>query len=98
MAEEEKKEPEKREWPPWWEWELDLWTHVEERMEDRRFTEVDLRRMMEQAMGFRRARRKGRWIIETKHQDKKWEIVVQPNTDTELLSVVTAYEVKRKKK
>ena len=28
MADEEKIEPEKREWPPWWDWELDPWTHV----------------------------------------------------------------------
>jgi hypothetical protein len=97
MAEEEK-EQEKREWPPWWEWELDPRPHVMERMEDRPFTEVDLRRMMEYATGFRPARRKGRWIIETKHQDLKWEVVVQPNDYTELLGVITAYQVKRKRK
>jgi len=85
-------------WPPWWEWELDLWSHLEERMEDRGFTEVDLRRMMEYANGYRRARREGRWIITTKHQGKDWEIVVQPDPDTKYLGVVTAYEVTPKSK
>lgn len=66
-------------WPPWWEWELDLWSH--------------LRRMMEYANGYRRARREGRWIITTKHRGKDWEIVVQPDPDTKYLGVVTAYEV-----
>jgi hypothetical protein len=30
-------------WPDWWEWELELTPHLEKRMEDREFTEVDLR-------------------------------------------------------
>ncbi len=34
--------------------ELDLTPHVEKRMEDRGFTEVDLREMLERASGFRR--------------------------------------------
>jgi len=55
-------------------------------------------RMMEYATGFRQARRKGRRIIETKHQDLSWEVVVQPDAYTELLGVITAYEVKRKRK
>ncbi len=36
-------------WPLWWEWELAIWTHVEERMEDRGFTEVELRRVLDYA-------------------------------------------------
>ena len=92
------KDQEKSDWPPWWDWELDLKSHVLERMEDRHFTEVDLRRMMEYATGFRQARRKSRWIIETKHQNFNWEVVVQPDTYTELLGVIPAYEVKRKRR
>ena len=38
-------------WPDWWEWELELTPHLEKRMEDREFTEVDLRAMLEQAEG-----------------------------------------------
>ena len=34
MAEKEQ-EQQKRDWPPWWEWELDLRPHVMERMEVR---------------------------------------------------------------
>ena len=86
-----------REWPPWWEWEVHLWTHLEERMEDRGFTEVDLRRMMEHASGYRPAQREGRWIIATKHLGQDWEIIVQPESDTKALGVVTAYAVTREK-
>ena len=67
-------------------------------MEDRGFTEVDLRRMMEYASGYHRARREGRWIIATRHQAEDWEIIVQPDPDTEYLGVVTAYEVTPKSK
>lgn len=87
----------RRDWPPWWEWELGLWDHVEERMEDRSFAEVDLRRMMEEAKGYKKARRKGRWIIETSHLGQRWEVIVKPDYDAEILDVVTAYPVERKK-
>ena len=81
--------------PPWWEWELDIWTHVEERMEDRGFTEVELRRMMERAGSLHRLPRRGRWVAETTHKGARWEVVVKPDPVTELLEVITAYPVKR---
>ena len=37
------------EWPAWWEWELEITPHLEKRMEDRDFTEIELREMLEQA-------------------------------------------------
>ena len=37
------------EWPDWWEWELELSPHLEKRMVDRDFTELDLRTMLENA-------------------------------------------------
>jgi hypothetical protein len=40
-------------WPPWWEWEIELTPHLEKRMEDRDFTEVDLRAMLHRARGFK---------------------------------------------
>lgn len=36
-------------WPDWWEWEVELTPHLERRMEDRSFSEVDLRGMLERA-------------------------------------------------
>jgi hypothetical protein len=35
------------EWPTWWEWEIEITSHLETRMEDRDFTEIDLRQMLE---------------------------------------------------
>ena len=88
----------RREWPPLWGWELDLWDHVEDRMEDRPFTEVDLRRMIVRAAGHRSARRPGRFIIETKHNGRRWHVIVKPDYDAELLEVITAYPERRRAK
>jgi hypothetical protein len=66
-------------------------------MEDRPFAEVDLRRMIEEAKVYKKARRKGRWIIETSHRGQRWEVIVKPDYDAEILDVVTAYPVERKK-
>jgi len=80
-------------WPKWWEWELEITPHIEKRMEQRDFTEVELREMMGRAQGYRPDRFEGRWIIETQHRQQDWEIVVEPDLEEELLVVVTAYPV-----
>jgi len=40
-------------------------------MDDRRFTELDLRAMLEAASGHRRDVAPGSWVIETKHRRKR---------------------------
>jgi hypothetical protein len=55
-------------WPAWWEWELELTPHLEKRMEDRDFTEVDLREMLAQAQGYSPDVEAGRWVIATQHR------------------------------
>jgi len=62
-------------------------------MDDRRFTEIDLRRMLERATGYREDIVDGRWVIDTKHRGKEWEVIVEPDFERQLLVVVTAYPV-----
>ena len=83
----------RREWPEWWNWELELSPHLLKRMGDRRFTEVDLRRMLERASGYRQDVVEGRWLIATRHRSKAWEVIVEPDWELRLLVVVTAYPV-----
>ena len=83
------------EWPAWWQWELEFTPHLEQRMEDRDFTEIDLREMPERAHGYRADVVEGRWVIETRHRGARWEIIVEPDSEEELLVVVTAYPVER---
>ncbi len=58
--------------PEWWDWELELTPHLEKRMEDRSFTEVQLRLMLERATGFRRDVIDGCYVVETRFRARAW--------------------------
>jgi len=60
-------------------------------MVDRDFTEVDLRRMLQYAGGLREDVLQGRWVVETRHLRQDWEVIVEPEPESQLLIVVTAY-------
>ena len=83
-------------WPAWWEWELELTPHVLKRMVDRRFNEVDLRQMLEEASGLRADVEAGRWAIASRHGGQPWEIIVEPDEVEQVLVVITAYPVIRR--
>lgn len=59
-------------------------------MEDRRFTEVDLRAMLD-ARSYRRDLVEGRWIIVSRHSRRTWEVIIEPDVGAKLLVIVTAY-------
>lgn len=82
-----------RQWPAWWGWQLEVSAHLEGRMIDRDFNEIELRTMLTNARSFRVDVVPGRWVIETSHLRRRWEIVVEPDGELELLVVVTAYPV-----
>jgi len=62
-------------------------------MEDRAFNEVDLRRMLEQAAGHRADILEGRFVIETRHTGRSWQVIVEPDEISHFLLVITAYPV-----
>ncbi len=62
-------------------------------MDDRRFTEIDLRRMLQRATDYREDVVEGRWVIETRHRGRAWEVIVESDQERALLVVVTAYPV-----
>jgi hypothetical protein len=62
-------------------------------MEDRRFNEVDLRTMLERASSYLRDIVEGRWIIDTRHQRRHWQVIVEPDHAAQLLVVITAYPI-----
>ena len=78
-------------WPTWWDWELELSSHLEKRMLQRDFTEIDLRTMLAQATAYRPDFIEGRWVVETHHRHHSWEIVVEPDFLEGSLVVITAY-------
>jgi hypothetical protein len=79
--------------PDWWDWELELTPHIEKRMEDRGFTEVDLRAMVERATAIRPDVVEGRWVVEARLGGTRWEIVVEPDEDDQRIIAITAYTV-----
>jgi hypothetical protein len=64
-------------------------------MEDRGFTEVDLREMLEKATTMRPDIVAERYAIEARHEGVPWEVIVEPDMVDELLVVITAYRVTR---
>jgi hypothetical protein len=62
-------------------------------MEDRRVTEVDLRRMLEHAAGYRPDVAPRRWTVVARHRRRAWEVIVEPLPAEKRLLVITAYPV-----
>ena len=84
--------------PEWWEWELGFDSHIEDRMEERGFSEVELRAMLEDATSLSPARRKGRWSAHTHFQGLPWVVVLEPDAADQITYVIrhsaeTSHEV-----
>jgi len=80
-------------WPIWWDWELEISPHVEKRMEERNFTEIDLRDMMQRAQACDPGEIEGRYVIQTRLQQHNWKIIVEPDEIDHLLVVITAFPI-----
>jgi hypothetical protein len=65
-------------------------------MEDRRFTEIDLRDMLESATTYHRDVVPGRWVIGTRHRRRRWKVIVEPDPHEAILVVITAYPLEDK--
>jgi hypothetical protein len=62
-------------------------------MSDRDFNEIDLRKMLADAEKLRPDIERGRWGVETRHEGRRWEVIVEPDERLKLLVVITAYPV-----
>lgn len=80
-------------WPGWWEWDLELSSHLFKRMADRGFNEIDVRRMLSVASAIRPDVVPGRWVVDTRHRRAEWEVIVEPEADEQLVVVITAYPI-----
>jgi hypothetical protein len=73
----------------------ELTPHVLERMVDRSFTQVELRGMLERALGSLPDVLEGRFVIETGHASRPWHVILEPDEEDRLLVAITAYPVER---
>lgn len=63
------------------------------RMADRRFSEVELRSMLQRALDYRRDHVLGRFAVQTRFRRRDWIVIVEPDLQLEILVVITAYPV-----
>lgn len=62
-------------------------------MEERGFTEIDLRDMLDRVKGYESDEIEGRYVIHTQHHREDWNIIVEPDGADRLLVVITAFPV-----
>ena len=67
--------------------------HVQERMSDRRFSEVDLRMMLEAASQLARGAESGCWEALARYGGRIWTVIVVPDFERRRIVVVTAYPI-----
>jgi hypothetical protein len=79
--------------PEWWNWHLSFTGHAELRMEQRGVTEVEVRAMLERAIGLKASVVEGRFMIHTRREQSPWVVIVEPDAEAMVLVVVTVYEV-----
>ncbi|MFO7890832.1 MAG: DUF4258 domain-containing protein [bacterium] len=77
--------------PLWWNWELEITSHIEKRMIQRGFTEIELRTMIQRAEKVIPDKSQNRWCIQTRHKSRMWEVIVEPDFDDMCIIVITAY-------
>ena len=82
-------------WPEWWSWDVEISPHLFQRMKDRRFNEVDLRLMLSTATGYHQGWMEGRYVVEARHDGRRWEVIVEPVLEERIVVAVTAYPVEQ---
>jgi hypothetical protein len=77
--------------PEWWQWDLAFTPHLETRMEEREFSEVELRGMISDVVDLTPARRPGRFAGFTRLRGRPWVVILEPDMEDRVVFVVTAY-------
>jgi hypothetical protein len=60
-------------------------------MEERGITEIELRMMLLETNRLEPDDEAGRWRAITRHAEKRWCVIVEPDMESRLLVVVTAF-------
>lgn len=78
-------------WPDWWDWDLEFTPHLLKRMADRGFNEIELRQMIDNTSALSRAMDPGRWVAQTRHAGRPWNVILEPMESERATLVITAY-------
>lgn len=79
--------------PEWWGWEFEISPHLLRRMEERDFTETDLRRMLHGVRTVRPDASTGRYRARGYHRNHEWMIVLEPDHETGIVVVIAAFRI-----
>jgi hypothetical protein len=77
--------------PDWWDWDLAFTEHLESRMDEREFSELEVRAMVTDAIDVAPGRHPGRYVAITRLHGQPWVVILEPDADDQLLWVVTAH-------
>jgi hypothetical protein len=64
-------------------------------MEERAISDVELRAMLDASTSIEQASRAGRWVVRTRHGNRPWVVVLEPDADERLLFLVTMFPIRR---
>jgi hypothetical protein len=79
--------------PDWWDFELELSPHLEDRIILSRFLGGRSPAVIEVAQDLGVGKTPGRWIVRTSHLGEAWDVVVEPDELDRVIVVITAYKV-----
>ena len=77
-------------WPEWWEWEIELTSHLLRRMIDLGFSETDLRTMLTNAYDLN-LQPHGTYEVRTVLEGRQWAVIVAPDRKEQRLLVISAF-------
>ena len=70
-------------WPEW----------AERRLGERGITEVELRTMLQSALGYEPDLVEDRWVVWCRFRRRRWKVILEPEQDRRAVVVVTFYPV-----
>lgn len=65
--------------------------HVQDQIDDRGITEIELRQMLAHARRYRRSRHAGTFLVAGRMRGQEWTIAVRPDPTRRRTVVVTAF-------
>ena len=79
--------------PYWWSWPLVIPDHAANRMEERGWTEIEVRRVLGQPRSLDQDPEPGRWRVPCRRGREHWCIIVEPEKRRRWLVMVTIIRV-----
>lgn len=78
--------------PGWWDWEIELTAHSEERLAERGLSEIDLRTILDKSpKSIESDPEPGRYRVFTSYRRQSWIVIVEPDGEVEALVIISVF-------